>query len=77
VSALYFYADTASMPQAEERLMKYLREKEPALRAKEVFAQTPYQSEHDAMHLVHRLTNLYEPLKFLRLFPGLKKKMEQ
>ena len=77
VSALYFYADTASMPQAEERLMNYLREKEPALQAKEVFAQTPYQSEHDAMHLVHRLTNLYEPLKFLRLFPGLRKKLEQ
>jgi hypothetical protein len=65
------------MPQAQERLMRFLREKEPALQAREVFARTPYRSEHDALHLVHRLTNLYEPLKFLRLFPGLKSKLEQ
>ena len=68
VSSLYFYTATAAMPLAEKRLMAILREKEPKLRAREVFLETPYQTEHDAMHLLHRLTNLYEPLKILRLF---------
>jgi len=72
VSSLYFYADTADMALAEERLMRILREKEPALRAREVFLDHPYQTEHDAMHLLHRLANLYEPLKILRLFPRLR-----
>ena len=75
VSGLYFYADTADMPQAEERLMRMLREKEPELRPREVFSKTPYRSEHDAMHLVTRLANLYEPLKILRLFPRLREKL--
>ena len=69
VSSLYFYSDTATMPLAEKRLMRILREKEPGLHAREVFLDHPYQTEHDAMHLLHRLTNLYEPLKLLRLFP--------
>ena len=75
VSGLYFYADTADMPQAEERLMRMLREKEPQLKPREVFLKTPYRSEHDAMHLLHRLANLYEPLKILRLFPRLREKL--
>ena len=37
--------------------------------------KTPYRSEHDAMHLLHRLGNLYEPMKILRLFPRLREKM--
>jgi hypothetical protein len=72
VSSLYFYSDTAAMPLAEKRLMRILREREPALRAREVFLEHPYQTEHDAMHLLHRLTNLYEPLKILRFFPKLR-----
>ncbi len=68
VSSLYFYTAAATMPLAEKRLMAILREKEPKLRAREVFLDSPYQTEHDAMHLLHRLTNLYEPLKILRLF---------
>ena len=75
VSGLYFYADTATMPQAEERIMRYLQRTEPNLRPREVFLETPYRSEHDAMHLLHRLGNLYEPMKILRLFPRLREKM--
>ena len=67
ISALYLYADTATLPLAEARLMQLLREKEPELRPMEVFQRTPYRSEHDAIHLLHRLGNLYEPLKILRL----------
>lgn len=77
VSSLYFYTDTATMPLAEERLMAILREKDPALRPREVFLETPYQTEHDAMHLLHRLANLYEPLKILRLFPRLRAHLEK
>ena len=75
VSGLYFYADTATLPRAEEHLMHMLQFKEPALRPREVFLKTPYRSEHDAMHLVTHLANLYEPLKILRLFPRLREKL--
>ena len=75
VSGLYFYADTATMPQAEERIMRYLQRTELNLRPREVFLKTPYRSEHDAMHLLHRLGNLYEPMKILHLFPRLREKM--
>jgi hypothetical protein len=77
VSGLYIYADTATFPQAEARLMEILRRKDPALKPREVFLRTPYRSEHDAMVLLHRLGNLYEPLKILRLFPRLKEKLEK
>ena len=77
VSSLYFYADTADMPRAEQRLMRILHEKEPALRPREVFLSVPYRTEHDAMHLLHRLSNLYEPLKILRLFPRLRAYLEK
>ena len=75
ISSLYFYADTATMPLAEERLMRLLHEKEPQLVAREVFLPVPYRTEHDAMHLLHRLGNLYEPLKILRLFPKLRARL--
>ena len=68
ISGLYLYADTASLPQAEARLMATLRKQDPALRPTEVFLPRPYRSEHDAMHLLHRLANLYEPLKIRRLW---------
>ena len=77
VSGLYIYADTATFPQAEARLMEILRRKDPALKPREVFLRTPYRSEHDATVLLHRLGNLYEPLKILRLFPRLKEKLEK
>lgn len=72
LSGLYFYADTATMENAEAQLMSILREKEPGLQAREVFLNTAWRSEHDTMHLLHRLSNLYEPLKILRLFPRLR-----
>ena len=68
ISGLYLYADTASIPQAEARLMAMLREKEPALEPTEGFLRRPYRSELDAMRLLHRLGNLYEPLKIRRLW---------
>ena len=75
ISGLYFYADTATMPQAEERLMALLRKDDPALRPREVFLKAPYRSEQDTARLMHRLANLYEPLKILRLFPKLRARL--
>lgn len=61
--ALYIYSAKATMRQAENRLMQTLREQEPSLQAVEVFLRADYRSEYDAMSLLHRLGNLYEPLK--------------
>lgn len=68
ISGLYIYSAKADIPQAEERLMRMLREKDPTLRAREVFLPTPYRTEHDAMHLLHTVAAEYEPLKIKRLF---------
>ena len=62
VSGLYFYAGSATMKNAKEALMKRLWEKEPGLRPVEVFSRTPYRMEADALHLLHRVGNAYEPL---------------
>ena len=67
---LYVYSAKATMRQAENRLMQSLREREPELRAAEVFLRGGYRSEYDAMSLLHKLGNLYEPL---RLFSGRRK----
>ena len=56
----------------EQDSLRILREKEPELQPREVFLPAPYRSEHDAMHLLYRIANLYEPLKILRLCPRLR-----
>ncbi len=63
ISGLYLYSAAATQAHAEEVLMRMLREKEPALTAQEVFLSRPYRSEHDAMRLLHRLGEAYEPLR--------------
>ncbi|MBR6965456.1 MAG: FUSC family protein [Clostridia bacterium] len=63
-SSLYFYAEQANVQQAEKQLMRIMHEKEPRLKAKEVFYKKGYHSEHDAIHLMSRLGNLYEPSYF-------------
>ena len=62
-SSLYIYAATADMPHAQERLMRLLEKKEPGLQATDVFSDHGYQSEHDAVHLLHNLGNSYEPFR--------------
>ena len=64
MSSLYFYAEEANIRRAEEKLMMIMREKEPQLKPKEVFSEKGYRSEHDAVHLMHRLSNQYEPSVF-------------
>jgi len=51
------------MAHAQERLMRLLEKKEPGLQATDVFSDHGYQSEHDAVHLLHNLGNSYEPFR--------------
>ena len=63
-SSLYFYAVQANVQQAEKQLMLMMQGKEPQLKAKEMFSPKGYRSEHDAVHLLHMLSNQYEPYHF-------------
>lgn len=60
--SLYFYSADATMERAEEKLLCMLRQKEPALQPVEVFSETGYSTEHDAVHLVQELGKSYEPV---------------
>ena len=61
LAALYIYAHGATMEQAQKRLMDMLRENEPELVPVSVHLRSPYRSERDALHLLHLVTNAYEP----------------
>ena len=63
IYSLYLYSSQVSLKLAENRVMALLREKEQGLQPMEVFLDRPYETEHDAMHLLHRLGDLYEPVK--------------
>ena len=63
IYSLYLYSAQVNLKQAENRVMAMLREKEQGLQPMEVFLDRPYETEHDAMHLLHRLGDLYEPVK--------------
>ena len=65
IGGLYIYSGRASMESAKNALMERLWENEPGLRPVEIFSATPYRTEADAMHLLHRLGNAYEPLWIL------------
>ena len=60
--ALYIYAHGATMEQAQKRLLEMLREGEPALRPVTVRLRGGYRTERDALHLLHTVGELYEPL---------------
>ena len=62
IGGLYVYSGKATMESAKSALMERLWETEPGLRPVEIFSPRPYRTEADAMHLLHRLENAYEPL---------------
>ncbi len=67
-NSLYFYAANADIAHAQQHLMRILHEYEPALVPQEVLSETGYQSEHDAIHLLQKLSNQYEPPYILSKF---------
>lgn len=66
ISGLYIYAHTATMKQAEARLMAMLHKEDPSLVPIEVFLPEGYRSERDALQLLHVVEKYYEPVKRLR-----------
>ncbi len=63
ISSLYIYSAKVSEKQAENRVMELLRRENGELQGVEVFLKRPYETEHDAMHLLSRLGRLYERLR--------------
>ena len=71
-SSLYFYAMDANIPNAEKQVIRLAQSKTPQMAPSEVFLNSGYHSEHDAIHLLHTLSRAYEPL---RLVYGLRQKL--
>ena len=67
ISGLYIYAHSATMEQAEKRLLLRLSTEAEPLEPVDIVMRSPYRSERDAMHLLTLLENAYEPVK---LFGG-------
>ena len=61
VGSLYFYAAEASIPNAEKEVLRIMSAQHPKLEAREIFSASGYHTEHDAIHLLHRLNDAYEP----------------
>ena len=69
LAALYIYAHAATMEQAQKRLLARMREDAPELQAVEIRPKSGYRSERDAVHLLIRLENQYEPVRLFRKKP--------
>ena len=69
IDALYIYAHSATMEQAQKRLLARMREDAPELQAVEIRPKSGYRSERDAVHLLIRLENQYEPVRLFRKKP--------
>ena len=63
--SLYFYAADADIPHAEARIQDMMRDRHPNLQAREVFSAKRYRSEYDAIHLLHKVSSAYEPLRLV------------
>ena len=61
-SSLYFYSAYATMEQAQKQLMHLLRQTEPDLEPHEIFSESGFRSEYDAIRLMRRLLRAYEPV---------------
>lgn len=63
INGLYIYSHTATMEQAEKRLMQKLREEDDSLSPVEIRLDRRSRPDLDAMRALHLLTEMYEPLK--------------
>ena len=63
ISGLYIYAHSATMEQAEKRLLHMLKEEHGELKPVEIRLPHPYQSDRDAMHILYQIENTYEPIR--------------
>ena len=60
-NSLYFYAANADQEHAQQHLMRLLNDREPDLVPVDIRSETGYQSEHDAIHLLQKVSNSFEP----------------
>lgn len=63
ISAMYFYARTAEMAQAQQRLMTMLERETPDLKPLTITLREGYGTEHDAINLLHQIEKKYEPVR--------------
>ena len=73
---LYFYAAHADPGHARTHLMQLLRQKAPCLEACVISADRPYSAEADAVRLLRKVDEAYEPLlltELLRNIPRIKR----
>lgn len=61
--ALYLYSAQSSIKVAQAFLMDRLKEKTDDLALQEFRLRSPYHSERDALHLLHKIEKSYEPIK--------------
>ena len=64
---LYFYALHADPEHARAHLMRLLRQKDPALEACVISADRPFSNEADAVRLLRKVDEAYEPLLLMEL----------
>lgn len=64
VLGLYIYSGSATMEQAKKWLMTQIWKENRRIIPKEFFLPRGYQSEHEALNLLHRVENDYEPIWF-------------
>lgn len=69
IDGLYIYAHSATMEQAQKRLLARMRKNTPTLQAVNIRPKTGYRSERDAINLLIRLENQYEPVRLFRKKP--------
>ena len=62
LAALYIYSHSATMAQAQKRLLEMLHREDPALMPMTMRLPGGYCTEHDALHLLHQVSRAYEPL---------------
>ena len=73
---LYFYAAHADLEHAKAHLMQLLRQKAPCLEACVISADQSYSAEADAVRLLRKVDEAYEPLlltELLRIIPRIKR----
>ena len=64
--ALYLYSAESSQQRAQAFVMDFLGEKTPGLSQQELKLDAPYRSERDALHLLHKVEESFEPVRRLQ-----------
>ena len=75
--SLYFYSSHATQENAQKQLMHLLARTNPNLEVYEMQSEKGYRTEYDAIRLMRRIGNAYEPLLLVDRLHALKKRRGQ